>query len=558
MAGNAPRPLYAAIGATEESARAQILAVGPDSLESLSPNVGDVLSWDGTAWVPTPGAGLGVNGGLIFRPGGTATVGVVVTEASLQAAVAAYPGPVTVMFDDSVTSPIHLTIPWTVSYSMRWWGKRLGSATDLVLDDGFVLSGPGGFLGVSSVGNGLRVQAEGLVGPSPLPVSLPDVLLVEEGSSLTSGGAFPLVSIGDAVSLSLRLQGTLGDGANPVLSLGLGSGLVAYLYETSVLRDLVLLGADPGSSAFFQFLSPAVGSASLLNPGFLGAITSSLESDSSLVSYNDALVSPPLGSGNVQGALDALKSLVVSGGGSSAIWRANGAPTAPGIFNTWAALFAWIQAAPGSKHVFLDGSFGALEVDPGLWTFTPPVEFIGSPTGSRTTLVLNESAFRNVWRWSRIRFEVENILTVPFGQFSDTIEFMDCEVDLSGGAQPFIRTLTATMDVTFRHMPVFPTTQLVFDMQPTAPNCTLRLLDGTSVAVNSFGTAVGTTLTIFQDTTSLYVDQFFIFGTLIRQLSSSQYIPAIPANWTFPNPTTVSEALDKLSAKFVSSSLGPV
>ena len=108
------RPLFAAIGGTPESAREQILALGPDSSFDPAPNVGDVLTWDGTAWVPMPGSGPGpgANVGVIYRPGAVASPGVVITEANLQLAVASFPGPITVRFDDSITSPIHLTLPW--------------------------------------------------------------------------------------------------------------------------------------------------------------------------------------------------------------------------------------------------------------------------------------------------------------------------------------------------------------------------------------------------------------------------------------------------------------
>lgn len=557
MPGTPPRPLHAAIGATEESARHQILAIGPDSPLYPTAAVGDVLVWDGTAWVPTPGAGLGADGGLIFRPGGTPGIGIVTTEAALQTAVAAHAGPVSILFDDSIVSPIHLTLPWVVLYDMRWIGKHLGTATSLILDDGFTLTGPSGQIGISSIGNGLNVQAEGLVGPIPLQLTASsDVLQVESQSGIFSGGPSPLLQIANGSRLVLILHGRLGDTTNPVLLFGLGSTMSCFVYDFGQVDDNCLSGADPASQADFGIVSPALASISLTNPSFAGAITMPLLGDAVYLAYNDLAVAPPLNATNVQAALDALKALVVSGGGSVAIWRGTGAPTAPGIFNTWAALFAWANAAPGSKHIYLDSTFGPLAVDPGLWVFNPPVEFIGSPVDPRTDLTLNESSFRNVWRWSRIKFIELNILTTPFGDFSETMEFNDCAIDMSGGAQPFIRTLVAALDVTFRHMAVSPTTQLVFDMQPTAPPCTIRLYDGTSVAVNSFSTGVGTILTLIQDASSTYTNQFFILGTLIRQLQSPSYIPGNGADWTFPPPTTVFEALDRLAAKFVASALG--
>lgn len=48
--------IVAAIGATKKSARCQIDAVGPTDCEAV-PVLGDVLTWDGTQWVPNAGGG---------------------------------------------------------------------------------------------------------------------------------------------------------------------------------------------------------------------------------------------------------------------------------------------------------------------------------------------------------------------------------------------------------------------------------------------------------------------------------------------------------------------
>lgn len=48
----------AAIGATKQSARCQIDAVGPGDCE-VTPDIGDVLTWDGSKWVPNGGGGGG-------------------------------------------------------------------------------------------------------------------------------------------------------------------------------------------------------------------------------------------------------------------------------------------------------------------------------------------------------------------------------------------------------------------------------------------------------------------------------------------------------------------
>jgi len=54
------------VGANAESVRFQIGAIGPES--SGTPNVGDVLTWDGTQWVPTPGGGGAITGITVSLP----------------------------------------------------------------------------------------------------------------------------------------------------------------------------------------------------------------------------------------------------------------------------------------------------------------------------------------------------------------------------------------------------------------------------------------------------------------------------------------------------------
>ena len=63
-----PRRIFQAIGGTAASARAQIEAVGPMSSTASTPLIGDVLTWDGTFWIPGGGGGVGT-GGLVWPLG---------------------------------------------------------------------------------------------------------------------------------------------------------------------------------------------------------------------------------------------------------------------------------------------------------------------------------------------------------------------------------------------------------------------------------------------------------------------------------------------------------
>lgn len=59
-----PRKIFSAIGATQQSARDAIGALGPSSPTSSAPLVGQVLTWNGAAYVPGAGGG---GGGAIER-----------------------------------------------------------------------------------------------------------------------------------------------------------------------------------------------------------------------------------------------------------------------------------------------------------------------------------------------------------------------------------------------------------------------------------------------------------------------------------------------------------
>lgn len=67
-----PRKFVLAIGATAASARAQIEAVGPVSSDAPVPAPGDVLTWDGTSWVPGGGGGASASGLVTLGAVGTA------------------------------------------------------------------------------------------------------------------------------------------------------------------------------------------------------------------------------------------------------------------------------------------------------------------------------------------------------------------------------------------------------------------------------------------------------------------------------------------------------
>jgi hypothetical protein len=434
-----------------------------------------------------------------------------------------------------------------------------GGLSTLAIQTGAILSE------LHTVTNRIQIVNEGTTSPVTISSGTSPTLSVQfEAQIWSASGAAPFFTLlsGSSLNLYCLVGGQVGNVGLPVVKLDTSASLTAWLYNQSTFADDCV---DPTSQVTSSVIVAAdAGSfdGNLTQVGYTGSYSLTPTDPASGVVYDDLAVSPPLGATNVQSAIDALKVASVGANGSLAIWRGVGAPTGVNIFNTWIDLFAWAQAAPGTKRVYLDPSFGPLVVDPGLWAFTDPIEFVGSPVPPLTSLTLSESSFSNVWKWSNIQFLVLNTVGPPFGASSATIEFDNCDIVLSGGAQPFIRSLTAALDITFRRMAVAPTTQLVFDLQPTAASGTIRLKDGTTVAFNSFSTAIPTTLTIIVDSSCTYLTQFFIFGTLILIQSSAAsavaYVPGNAANWMVPAPTNVSEALDRLAAANVTNGFGPV
>lgn len=552
-------PVVAGIGATPDSARTQIGAIGPAS--GVAPLVGQVLTWDGTAWTPAgPGVGPATaQTSFVIRPSGPFGSGVYPDWASMYFDLALAAAGIKWIFIDSPGVPVQVPLGTYNLAGCVLSGVWEGSTPSVLeIQAGAILTE------LHTIANRLQVVNVGATSPVTISSGSTYSLSILQSQVRSDPGAGPFFNLLSGSNLNLYgVQETLlGSTGTPSFKLGTTSALNVWLYgQSTLVSDCI----DPTSQAT-SLVSLASDASSydstVTQAGYTGVFSLNYIDPADGVGYNDLAVAPPLGASDVQGALDALKVAFAGANGGTAIWRGVGAPTGANVFNTWTDLFNWAQAVPGPKRIYLDSSFGALTVDPGLWAFNDPVEFVGSPIPPRTDLTLNEASFNNVWRWSNIKFIVLNTVGPPFGAFNATIEFDNCDMDLSGGGQPFIRSLTSALDITFRRMAVAPSTQLVFDLQPTAAPSTIRLKDGTTVAFNSFSTAIPTTLTIYVDSTCTYLTQFFIFGTLNLIQSSSatfiSYSPGNPGDWAGTPPTTVAEALDRLAAANVANGFGPV
>ncbi len=257
------RQIVAAIGSDAASARAQISALGPSLEGGPAPSVGEVLTWDGTAWVPAAGGGgggvasvsadspLASSGGLnpaISLSAGT-SIGDFIRWDGSTWAVYSPPAPVTPVTSVSASSPLASSGGTTPDISL----DAGASAGDLLTWDGTAWAGASPAAGywsksvteLSPLTAGDTVAVE--IGAGTAGVTVTDTL-----ASVSSEVRPGFVSLADNVKLaelsatgaSLLLQGDSGD-IIPVIP-----ALVARDFDTSpTTLDLQIGGLTLNAAA---------------------------------------------------------------------------------------------------------------------------------------------------------------------------------------------------------------------------------------------------------------------------------------------------------------------
>ena len=208
MARRSLTPHIAFAGPFATAAALPNVAASPTQNTYLDAGDQAFVSADGSYWVCTDatlGAAQWVQlsaspSTIIYRPGGTPSTNVVTTYPALKAAVAAFPGPVTVVFDDSIVTPI--TLPagaWVVDSRMTWRG--LGdyiNPVQIELADGFTATSVSGQCALGAFFGDAKMTGLSVTVP-PFPVTLDSTMQVH-GSAL--GTAIPIL-IGGAAGAPL-------------------------------------------------------------------------------------------------------------------------------------------------------------------------------------------------------------------------------------------------------------------------------------------------------------------------------------------------------------------
>jgi len=338
----APRKIYQAIGGTPASARSQIEAVGPMSTTTATPTVGQVLTWDGTSWIPGAGGGGGT-GGLVW-PLGTPWSDMITALATAgDAAILLVEG-------DPTGAPRQIT------------GKPDGMGGYLGQDFSHII-----FVGAASnfsAGNTVTVEL-GLgatLNPGVLrsrdimwaplfpdivsgPTAAYDVDL--DGGGITppgplAGGSVFRAATSNGVNTMRLRNGAVLDGSN----LAATDECISRIrpgFSGEVVLTIVSYGGRIGPRSFINFVAPApifpfplpvsvtgivsmfMDAKTLIDPAYQASFSTPpphslvlLQQDlgardnSAFVSYDDTVV-PAFGVDNVQGAIDALKASGLSG-----------------------------------------------------------------------------------------------------------------------------------------------------------------------------------------------------------------------------------------------------
>ena len=283
-----------------------------NNVSGASPTPGQSLVWDGNQWGPRLAEGLGT---LVFQPGGVTSGAVFATWPELVAAFANTEGPTDIAIDDSLSA---VSIPvgvWDMEYRAIFipHNTSISPQTVLYLPDGAVLRN------IQAITGQLDVIAQATTTPNFDFVGNVTAAF-NDGAVITNSGTQPLIRLnspGQLVSLGIY-QGAqyLSPTNSPIADVALaGVGLIVFLGFFPQFNTQNVFSGVVGSTLTLLYDATVQGLPSC--PAFLGTKTLFAYTASSLISYNDGAVPPPLGASNVQAAIDALKSSSIFSGSAA-------------------------------------------------------------------------------------------------------------------------------------------------------------------------------------------------------------------------------------------------
>jgi len=277
-------------------------------------NVSRRISYDDSLVLPTLGvdnvqeaidtlksSSSGATNFLVFQPGGTPSGNVYDDWATLYAVLLTIDGPKFIQLDDAFSSPINIPVGLFDLSNTLIVGRDTpisSSRPTADLQEGTVLQNLIGFHGVNV--NSLSTSA-----PNITYSSGTNYLSVGPNSSLTSSGTTFCIEVSAVASLTVHVapSSSISNTGFEAISGVSGCTINILGFEGSSLSSDAIRG---DGSLNITWSSPSA-SLSSVQTNFSGTITEFLDNLSRRVFYDDALTSPTLGSGHVQGAIDALK-----------------------------------------------------------------------------------------------------------------------------------------------------------------------------------------------------------------------------------------------------------
>lgn len=347
-----------------------------NNVSSTSAATGQGLVWNGTQWAPATLATTANLPTLVFQPGGALAYNVFTTWADLYNAFVATNGPVEIAIDDTFAIPSPDPGTWDFQYRATFvpHNTNISPQTNFVIPDGSTI------LDAATVRGQLLIICQGTTAPC-FAFSANPTFDFDGGAQIQNAGTQPVFRLGVAGQLmSLGVyQGAQftspGGGALVDLSIA-GVGLILFAGFFPQFSTSNVVTGVAGSNFTFLYDSSLQGYPT--NPGFAGTTTAFAYSASNYTSYNDLAVAPPLGSSNVQGAIDALKAVppkILS----TLTFQPGGTP-AYNVFTTWTDLYAAFNLTKGPVDIAIDVTFAPASVPVGVWDMQGRATLTATPS----------------------------------------------------------------------------------------------------------------------------------------------------------------------------------
>lgn len=261
------------------------------------------------------GAGSGGGGGgtataaIIYKPGGVSSGNLKATWAEVDAAIVAANGALRVYIDDSIVSPAPITSVVDCKGYTEFFAYKLplGGGVFANIVPGAQLINP------RSVSDALSIQATpGALDIAPVVVVSRILFLFRGGQiRLLAGAGRALIDVapGDVLAVISQLDGAIISDEPTVAAVALGTGAQLFVVSQIQLNFQFnnYVSGDGTTATLLLRDSSLAPNPSL--PLFTGTFIPQFTDIAAQVSYDDNLVPPNLGSGIVQGAIDALKLL---------------------------------------------------------------------------------------------------------------------------------------------------------------------------------------------------------------------------------------------------------